>query len=414
MKKEINNFIMKRQKFFVIFAVVFFLGLAIIFGVLVLHKLNHIDYVMHIDYAKELAANGYVPDLPHLLFAQLVIIVRALLPFNLLMKISEHIRSIIFYKSYEIPALIVVVAACLFTAWVLWKRNLNELTRKGFRNASLISMIITTVVMFVSPIFFFTFPGNLYLGYFAPNPSHNPTLILLKPFALIWFYILGDYFFKKANLKIMMVTIVTVILATAAKPSFTLTILPAIALLMLFYIKKWREINWRLLIGVVGIPAVIMLGLQYLVTYSAGAGEKIIFAPFATLLVYSRDLPMVIVKIIMSIAFPLYVTIHYYKTSAREITFRLAWLNFLVGAALAVFFAESTRLTQGNFLWSPYVGVFILFAITVSAYLPDLFTRIKEKTIMWKDTIPAFLLLLHLFCGIFYFVKVLFIDSLLT
>lgn len=405
---------MSKRTTTVLFTLLYFFTLTIIFGIMVFHQLKHTDFFDHINYAKDLLKNGYITARPHLLFAQLVIIVRSLIPYNLMAMMGEGARSIIQYKSFDISALIVVTAAYLFTAAVILKRNLNRLLHENFRGAHGICILITTIILLVGPIFIFTFPDILYLGYFSPNPFHSPTLIVAKLFALILFYLLIDNFEKKPNLKTILLMVGVTVLATAAKPNFTMTLLPSVFLvIVLFYIKKLPRVNWWLVIVGFGITAVITLGLQFLITYTESSGvDKIILDPFGVMLLYSPNLLIVFVKIIFSVVFPLYITFYYRQTHSKELPFKLAWINFIMGTFTAILFAESKGFADANFFWGPIIGVFILFAVSVSIYLPDLITRIQMKISTWKDFVPAALLILHFICGIIYYVDAMSSDKL--
>ncbi len=398
---------------------IFLLFLTVPFAVMTFHQLKAGDYPDHLEFAVELAQNGFVIALPHTLFAKTVVILRTLLPFTLIIRLGENVRNIVLHHSYEITALLVMAAAYLFTAYVIWKRAFHEFKDKGIRKAELWSMIATAILMFVGPIFIFTFPGRQYLGYFSANPYHNPTFILLKPLALIWFYIAAENLFKRSELKLILATALIVFLASSAKPSFTLTFIPAIGLVWLcFYTKKFKQLNWRLLIWGMGVAAVLVLSTQYLVSYTAAgldaSVEKFAFTPFKTLLAYSSSYFQVALKIVMSAVFPLYVTIYYWKDVKGKLTFQLGWMNFLVGLVMALLFSEEVRYAHGNFLWGPMTGIFILFVITIIQYFNDLAPKLEQRSARWKDWIPALLLALHLACGLIYYINAIISPSLVV
>lgn len=398
---------------------VFLLILTIPFVVMTFHQLKAGDYPDHLEFAVELAENGFVIALPHTLFAKSVVILRTLLPFTLVIRLGENVRAIVLNHSYEITALLVMAAAYFFTAFVVWKRAFQEISERGFKKIHLWSAIATTVLMFVGPIFFFTYPGRQYLGYFSANPFHNPTFILLKPLALLWFYIAAENLFKKSGLKLILITALIVFLASSAKPSFTLTFLPAIALVWLcFYTKKFKQLNWPLLIWGMGVVAVLVLSTQYLVSYTAAgldaSVEKFVLTPFKTLKSYSSSDFEIPLKIVMSVVFPLYVTVDYWKKVKGNLIFQLGWMNFLVGLVMTLLFSEETRYAHGNFLWGPMTGIFILFVVTVIHYFSELAQKLELKSARWGDWVPALLLALHLVCGLLYYVNALISPSLVV
>jgi hypothetical protein len=388
---------------------IFIMVLTVPFTVMTYHQLTVGDYPDHLEFAVELAENGFVIALPHTLFAKSVVILRTLLPFTLVIRLGENVREIVRSHSYEITALLLITVAYALTIFVIWKRALLEFRTKGINHANRWSMLVTVILMIVGPIFIFTFPESQYLGYFTANPFHNPTFILLKPMALIWFYVAAENLFGKSSIKQVLITALLVFLATSTKPSFTITILPAIGLLWLFfYTKKFKQLNWLLLIGGMGIMAVVVLATQYLVSYTAAgldeSVEKFVITPFKTLLSYSDSYFNVILKIVMSTIFPLYITIYYWKDVKHKTTFQLGWLNYLVGVIMAVLFSEEIRYQHGNFLWGPMIGIFILFFITIVQYVNDLAPRLENKHLSWSDWIPAILLNMHVICGIVFYI----------
>lgn len=391
---------------------IFILLLTVPFAVMTYHQLLAGDYPDHLEFAVELAENGFVIALPHTLFAKSVVILRTLLPFTLVIRLGENVREIVRSHSYEITGLLLISAAYSLTIFVIWKRALFEFRTRRIEHANRWSMLVTVILMIVGPIFIFTFPESQYLGYFSANPFHNPTFILLKPLALIWFYVAAENMFGKSSIKQALIAALLVFLATSTKPSFTITILPALGLVWLcFNTRKFKQLNWWLLIAGMGIMAVLVLATQYLVSYtSAGLDEsveKFVITPFKTLLSYSDSFFVVILKIVMSTIFPLYITVYYWKEIKNKTVFQLGWLNYLVGMIMAVLLSEEVRFQHGNFLWGPMIGIFILFFITSTHYFGEVATKIQQKELHFIDAIPGALLSLHFICGLIYFINVL-------
>jgi hypothetical protein len=380
----------------------------LIFGAMTYHMVNVGDYPDHLEFTKQLADQSHVTRLAHTLFAKLVIFTRLLLPFNWVVKINESFGKAAAHNSFEIAAVVLITTVYAFTAYIIWKRAVNALKEKGISRTGWISVLVTLVILLAGPITTFTYPNQQYIGYFASNPYHNPTFTLLRPFALIWFYIIVDRIFSKTNLKYLLYTALIVYLATYAKPNFTLTILPAMLVVyLLFYIKRTKEINWSLVLIGMGLVSAAALLAQYLLTYIENGDEGIIFAPFATVLYYARNYFIGSQKIVMSVAFPLVVSIIYWRDVKGRLDFRLAWINYLVGVLIAVLFAEPNRLDHANFFWCPMTGAFILFVVTVIYYVTILTGRIRDKSFSWKDLIPAIFLAPHLFYGIVYYINVI-------
>src|SRR5690606_9025712 len=71
---------------------------------------------------------------------------------------------------------------------------------------------------------------HMYFGYVPSNVYHNPTILLLKPIALLSFYLLYKTLQSPSNCRWSMVLIVGIItgLAILAKPSYIIVLLPAL------------------------------------------------------------------------------------------------------------------------------------------------------------------------------------------
>ncbi len=384
---------------------VLILSVGFFFGFLLLKNIHTGDYPAHIALTEKLSDMGYIFTLPHTLFAKLVIIIRTILPLGFLARINPYLSGNIDKYSYEFSAIVLLSLAYTITALIIFKRAKKELENKDIRNSFLIATAITATILVVGPVFVFTAPESIYLGYIAPNIYHNPTFILLRPLALLLFFTIADHFLTRANWKVLIFAAVLVFLATTAKPNFTLTILPAIYVVyIIFYVRKTKEINWWLLIFAVSLTGVIVLGAQYFMTYSENSTNSIVFSPFTTFLEYSPNHTVLIIKIFMSIIFPLSVTILYWKNVSRNLPFQLGWTNFIVGIMIALFFMEDQRSYHGNFVWGPMIGIFILFVVAVIFYIPNLMQKHNLDKSCWLDYLPLFILVGHVICGIRYIV----------
>lgn len=389
--------------------ILLFIGLVTTpFGIMAYLMRNSSDYVNHIIFTKVISLEGYSPELAHTLFSKLVIFIRTLIPMGLLLKISEPLGIKIIENSFELSALIIICLAYALTALIVWKVAWDRFVQDGILRSNLLAMVAVAIVLLVGPISVFTFPQQQYLGYFSPNPYHNPTLIILKPLALLWFFIVVDQVFKKPMQKMILVTGAIALFATMAKPSFTITFLPALLItFLLFYVRKIREINWKgLLIGTVA-PAVFILGVQYIQTYSREGSGTLSLDPFKVILIYSPSLFIALLKGVMSVLFPLSVTLFNWRFVSGRVDFRLGWMNYLVGVILVLLLSEGNRDFHANFFWGPMVGAFLLFVISIIYF----FSRIASRG--WRslgspgNLIPVILLGIHFVFGVIYYINIL-------
>jgi hypothetical protein len=124
------------------------------------------------------------------------------------------------------------------------------------------------------------------------------------------------------------------------------------------------QVTWTPILGVV-LPGAFVLGWQSWFTLASGRMEesKVVWAPFAAIFHHvPPDVPLLLLKLLLSILFPLWVTLSHLRTAAKEQELLLAWVTFGCGITYAYGLAESgPRLAHGNFLWSGQVAVWILF-----------------------------------------------------
>ena len=129
---------------------------------------------------------------------------------------------------------------------------------------------------------------------------------------------------------------------------------------------------------------------------------NIVFAPFAV--ISSLLSPeFIIINIILSLAFMLFVLIFWRKKFLNNVDSSFACLGVFFGFLWAFLFAESIggRIkTDGNFFWSLQITLFILLVVTLNFILNKLmaYSKLakKEKIYIW---ISLVILSFHLFSG---------------
>jgi hypothetical protein len=378
------------------------------FGIMAYLMRNSSDYVNHLFFTKTIALEGYSLDLAHTLFSKLVIFIRALIPMGLLLKISESFGKKVIENSFELSTLIVICLAYALTALIVWKVACTRFKEEGIHRSNLLALVCAAIVLVVGPISTFTFPQQQYLGYFSPNPYHNPTFIILKPLALMWFFMVVDQAFKKPGRKSILIVAAIAVFTTTAKPSFTITFLPALLItFLLFYVKKVRLINWKgLLIGTVA-TAVLILGVQYIQTYSREGSGTLSLDPLKVILIYSPNLFIALLKVLMSVLFPLSVTLFNWKLVSDRIDFRLGWINYLVGVILVFLLSEGNRDFHANLFWGPMIGAFLLFVITTIYFFSWIASRGLRSLWSPGNLIPLILLAAHIIYGVIYYINLL-------
>lgn len=237
---------------------------------------------------------------------------------------------------------------------------------------------------------------KFYLGYIGIVSYHNPTIILLRPLALLQFiYALRCFDPRPISRFTILGMAIISILAAFAKPSFAICLIPAMVILTLYRILQKKRVDViAFLIGFI-LPTMFMLAVQFLITYQENISDGILFAPFIVMSSYSDFL---LPKFLLSILFPLLVTITYRRQAWHDIRMRLAWLIFIFGGLYTYFLAEGgIRFFDGNFTWSGEIGSFLLFAASSLFFLDVAESSGKSRLFL------GFIWLCHIALGIIYY-----------
>jgi hypothetical protein len=208
---------------------------------------------------------------------------------------------------------------------------------------------------------------EFYFGYLFPNALHNPTIILLRPLALALFLACAACLTAKAApppARAVGLALLT-ILCALAKPSYLICLLPALAGAWLLEGRP-TDRRWSVLALAVIVPGALVAAAQAWFTLTTDRMEPttIVLAPLQVVFMHTRrDVPLVAVKLLLSIVFPLAVTAAFAREAVRDGALRLAWLAFFAGTAYAYGLAETgPRMIHGNFLWSGQAAAAVLFA----------------------------------------------------
>jgi hypothetical protein len=344
------------------------------------------DYPTHIGVTRLWYRTGTL-TYPSFLFHTLVILVHVLVPdFNTAGAIAALVTE---------SGLAVVLYALVY----------STMNRLGHRTTHIgLALVATFFLLVLGPMNIFTWRRhNLYLGYLSPTVYHNPMIAIVKPLALVhfWLFVQIIQYPQRYRSRAWLVAFTSLSLLTLlAQPNYMLCLVPALIVLIMFRVYKKQPIDWPFFAFTVIIPAVVVLTLQYFHVYyvsSVVSNSRVIIAPFAVLAQASNDL---LAKFVLSILFPLIVYLLFFKAAQRNLGLNLAWLLFIVGAFQAYFLAETgDRFAQGNFLWSGQIALFILTTVTVLFLLKQRLARQPSKLV-----ISTFVLALHIISGLLFYV----------
>lgn len=342
------------------------------------------DYGPHAQAVELLAAGN--PDFfartPHFLFHVLVVLVQLLT--------GAGTTGAIF---------VVSTAGYVLLAGVLYR-----LLRQETGSGPLLAGAAMLALLFYAPVNFFT-PGNLYFGYFPGHVYHNPTMIWLRPLALLLFWLALRVFEPAAGHmgrpRWLAAAALLTVACIMAKPSYVIILLPALALLTLWSLLRRAYINWPLLLAGIVAPAGALLLFQQLVWTSGGVA----FEPLRTFWEWSIHYnpeanSLLLAKLLLSLLFPLLVYGLHLRAALRSRMLNLAWLAMAFGLLYSYLLIETMEIPAGNFAWSAQIGALVLFAASAVFLLQ----QHREKTApRWPLLLCAGVLGLHLLAGLHWY-----------
>lgn len=293
-----------------------------------------------------------------------------------------------------------VIAKTLLVYYVSW-----GCTRR--RGAAAAIAVLMLVVM---PLFNPWRPQRIYLGQLTPNVWHNSTQIFALPFAVAAF-VAAVALLRAPTRRRALIFGLLIVVSTLAKPNYTLALMPALGLFLLWVMYRARtRVRTQLeVVCLAFLPTVLLLASQYLLVFgSKGVRETdLVLAPLVVWQAYSTSIP---VSIALSIAGPLAVLLALPGKWRYDKAMVLAWLVLAVSVQQIALLAERLRdgaiAMDGNFFWGSYSAIFMLFLVSaislVRAQLDGPASRGRRAAFL----AAAIVLVLHAGTGLYYLVRV--------
>jgi hypothetical protein len=317
---------------------------------------------------------------------------------------------IIFFISKIAHATYSTVAPIVMSGFVVVTIFLtNTLLAKRIPSANRTAwlLIISVCLNIVIAIYLPFFNPNPYVGQESPNIWHNPQMLFLKPFALLFFFYYMEFIQNDGQLTKRGYFILSSLLmiSVVIKPSFVFAFLPATGIYLLAF--HTRELHLYRKTLLLSLPTLAVLCYQYYITYYLSAGmshyhDKIIFTYFGVMKLYT---PSVVVSTLLVLAFPLSVAIYYRRELAHNIYARMAWILTAVSFAQAAFLAEQEKFSQGAFGFGYIISLFILYIFSMQVYLSS---RTKDSLISdLKQLVITIIFAAHTVSGVYYLAKLL-------
>ena len=299
----------------------------------------------------------------------------------------------------------------LLILFALLKRSAN-----GYVRESAI-LILSLCLFIISPISIWMDDPHM-TGYVNPTIWHSPTYNALRlfivPVSLLSLRIVDGSRYRDVNQRIffLLLTASLISLATLAKPSYLIALIPGLCLLVAYRVVKSQPVDWALLFLGIILPGAVLLALQYLVEYGDGGGIQ--FGLF-TLLRLWLPVWQIPIRLILSLAFPLSVYVLYFSEARKHTYLNMSWLIFFVGLGYMYFLTENSwRFYHSNFNWTAYSVIFALMYASVQFLVER---RVAERRRKLQDghgtrgrfsmrfAVVACLFGLHVIFGIIYFFR---------
>ncbi len=305
---------------------------------------------------------------------------------------------------------VVFLGGCVAAKYWVSYTSMREIMRSNnyLLDETLLAFIVFSM-LFTVPIFYNWVYKRMMVGRLPINVWHNSTIILVLPFSiLLYSYSLRYISHIYNNWRDIAIILVLGILNILTKPSFLFAFIPVFPLMVLAQ-KGWRRDFWlSLLISIVLFGALL---LEYYIIYileNEDIKEKtsVIIAPFEVWSYWSTNLPL---DILVSILFPITVTLLFWKEVIQSDYIRYAAFLFLIAAFVGATFMETgSRAYHGNFNWQVIITNYILFLVF------SLFAAHKIKLLglkNFKSVIMILVYLAHLGSGFIYLLKILYHKS---
>jgi len=341
-----------------------------------------VDFRAHVDIARRSYEIGR-PLAPHFLF---------------------HLLTVALFVTHLASSLVLagrlVMVGCYLVIPLLLYGLLWIVFRETILGRPLILFLAGVATFLAQPI---TLAHAYALGYFWPEPYQIPTSTMLKPFALAGFGCTVWFLSRRCRPDLYLTPLfaLATLAGSLSKPSFLICVAPATALLAAVRFVRRLPISATALALGLYIPAAAVLGWQFYVTYSGqnvpGAyHDSIDWAPFKFMNYWTTGL---FSKFLLTIAFPLAVTILYWRTAVRDTMLQLSWLSFLFGSFYSYMLAERINWSAGNMTWSGGITAFTLFVGSVVFWLRQVSVEASSGGLQRRAIFCGAILALHAISG---------------
>ncbi|MCM1063909.1 MAG: hypothetical protein NC420_05430 [Eubacterium sp.] len=325
------------------------------------------------------------------------------------------------FDLFFLPEMAVAVATMFLNSLAIWITKLSfdylapaemkaTWVRRVFLSMLVVSLFFISMLYPPTGIYLPGIPFK-YVGVFTANPFHNATYMAARPFAILAFLWYGKLLpiyeegvhGEKGKIRDYIFFSLFLLLATMTKPSFTIVLVGAAGLIMVFRMFRsgFRNLVPTLQLGACFIPTFLDLLYQFKGVFvpKEGAEGGIGFCFGEVWAQYCGNLPL---AVCLAIGFPLLVLILNFRELKENTWYRFSWQLYLMSFAMAfLLYEKGFRKPDFNFSWGYMYGIFFCH---MGALLVLLRSMVKEKKKPLLIGAQWLAYLGHLVCGIYYFI----------
>ncbi len=397
------------------------------YKLIVLMKVPFVDYKQHIDIALKFAECGEI-KIPYFLFHVITAGIHWLT--GLEIRLSAYLSDMM---------------AIILTAVIMFHFITSEIPSEHLFKGRLVAIPMTFFALLFAPIAFNGFMSSaplgswlrylsFYTGYFhSANIYHNPTLLMLKPIALLLFWkyaaIISKFYApdtRQFSLRSGLVMVLLIIFNALAKPNLLICFLPTVTMTILYffvmalkcrgnYASSFFLSRIKFIILYAFGPTFIVLLIQYafmfLNIFDLDIKDvSLKFAPFAVL---ANNFTLISfgANFTLSVAFLMSVYLLFRMKFVRNIYTILATVLTVVGLLYVILFADyiNHKLSNaGNLFWSLQITLFITVAVTMKFMTHNMvnFHQLspRDRTL---TLISLTILSIHIFSGLYWYISLL-------
>lgn len=258
-------------------------------------------------------------------------------------------------------------------------------------------LVYTAMLMIVTPIYVPFFNRSLYLGQINPTVYHNPTILAVKPFAYLSVLCYAKWFRTKSANRYFALAVLAILISIVMKPNFFLVFAPAAAIYLLLHGRRFEQ-WWKT--GVIFVLAVVVLAVQYVITYDQPDTTSHIGLthPFRLWAIQS---PNPLISILISVSFPLLILVFRWRHAVHNDYLMLSWLALCGGIVEYAMLAEKgQRFVHGNLGWGMDSVIPLVFLFSVVEWARWIRSE-RDQGARWHLHLTGTALALHVVSGVF-------------